>query len=196
MKSNISIIIIDDNYELDAPIIPLLQEDYQEVLVFNNPQEGTDFVIKNADTKRMILILDIKMPKLDGHQVLQKIREKSFNIPVILQSAVEKDKFDDFINNQAFAYLKRPTSMSDIRTTVKKAELFLDTEIEGAIEEWVKIQDKFSLDKPYIIEIGDKSYSLNDILREIRQQTEFGRQFQKDLIMATIDLLLKKKIRL
>ena len=86
--------------------------------------------------------------------------------------------------------------MSDIRTTVKKAELFLDTEIEGAIEEWVKIQDKFSLDKPYIIEIGDKSYSLNDILREIRQQTEFGRQFQKDLIMATIDLLLKKKIRL
>lgn len=196
MKSNISIIIIDDNYELDAPIIPLLQEDYQEVLVFNNPQEGTDFVIKNADTKRMILILDIKMPKLDGHQVLHKIREKSFNIPVILQSAVEKDKFDDFINNQAFAYLKRPTSMSDIRTTVKKAELFLDTEIEGAIEEWVKIQDKFSLDKPYIIEIGDKSYSLNDILREIRQQTEFGRQFQKDLIMATIDLLLKKKIRL
>lgn len=196
MKSNISIIIIDDNYELDSPVIPLLQEDYNEVIVFTNPQEGLNFIIDNAEIKRIIVILDIKMPKLDGHQVLNGIREISFNIPVILQSAVEKDKFDDFINNQAFAYLKRPTPLSATIAAVKKAELFLNTKVEGAIEEWIKIQDKFSLDKPYIIEVGDKSYSLNDILREIRQQTEFGQQFQKDLIMATIDLLLKKKIHL
>ena len=196
MKSNISIIIIDDNYEEDSPVIPLLQEDYQEVIVFNNPQEGLNYIINNADLKRMIVILDIKMPKLDGHGVLQGIRQKSFNIPVILQSAVEKDKFDDFINNQAFAYLKRPTSIETIIKTIKRAELFLNTEVEGAIEEWIKIQDRYDLDKPYIIEIGGNTYTLTDILREIRMQTEFGRTFQKDLTMAVIDMLLKKKIKL
>lgn len=44
-----------------------------------------------------------------------------------------------------------------------------------------------------LIQANGKQYTLNEILYEVRMQTETGQKLEKDLIMLTIDLLLRNK---
>ena len=50
-------------------------------------------------------------------------------------------------------------------------------------------------DKTYI-HAGDKSYSLNDIQKEVENETEFGLKLAKDMIQLTLDLLIRGKKQL
>lgn len=191
-----TLVIIDNTVSSDAAFVLQLKKLYEKVFIFGVPQIGLDYILQNYGQEKIIVILDILIPSMEGHLVLETIRKVSYNIPIILQSDKPEHKLSDFINFHIFAFLLRPTTDVAIIETIQRAELFLNTEVEGAIEEWVKIESRFPRNKPYLIEARGKSYSLNDILKEVRLQTPFGRQFQKDLIMATIDLLLKKKISL
>ena len=63
-----------------------------DIVQFKNGQEVLDFLYKTdtegcfEDSKRYILLLDIRMPKVDGMEVLRKIKadEKLRRIPVIM----------------------------------------------------------------------------------------------------------------
>ena len=63
-----------------------------DIVQFKNGQEVLDFLYKTdtegcfEDSKRYILLLDIRMPKVDGLEVLRKIKadEKLRRIPVIM----------------------------------------------------------------------------------------------------------------
>ena len=77
----------------------------------------------------------------------------------------------------------------------KEIETYLlnqpDNLIAEAMEEWVKSQDKNKIDNPLII--GAKSYSMVQILDEIRQRSTFGISFMKDVLNLTIDLIARGK---
>lgn len=199
-KLKVTVLLIDDLVDNNGPLVVKIRQAFEDVLVFDKPKEGLDYIVNNLD-KKIVVILDIKFPEseLDGHSILNKIRELSTLIPVILWSAVdEKDEtFSDFINNNAFAFLKQTTPINDIINKVKEAFDFLNSNIASAIEEWIQKKEKFEIDKPYIITLSDgKQYTLQQILEEVRKQSTFGKQFSKDLNILTIDLLLRNKKKL
>jgi CheY-like chemotaxis protein len=63
-----------------------------EILIFKDGQETLDFLLKNGDgphiqnNKRYILLLDIRMPKVDGLEVLSQIKKRNElkNMPVLM----------------------------------------------------------------------------------------------------------------
>ena len=195
-KSDTTIILVDDLLESYDPLVIKLKEVYIVVELFKAPQKALDYISNNLNSK-IIVLLDIKLshPKLDGHIMLEKIREMSFLIPVILWSNIDerKSKFSDFINNKAFAFVRQTAGYSKILEIVKKAEDNINLSVGGAIQEWVNLQDKKNKDAPYLITACGKQYTLNQLLNEVRQQTTFGKELEKDLVMLTIDLLLRGK---
>ena len=71
------------------------------------------------------MILDVKMPGLDGLQVLGLIRQRS-NIPVImLTGGHEKNTVSDALNLGADDYMRKPFSgpelIARIKTKLKRA---------------------------------------------------------------------------
>lgn len=66
-----------------------------------------------------------------------------------------------------------------------------DNLIEKAMEEWIESQDKNKIDNPLII--GAKSYSMRQVLNEIKQRSTFGINFMKDVLNLTIDLIARGK---
>ena len=196
-KSNANIIIVDDDESLkDDDLLFELEQSYNIVKLISTPKAGIEYIKENLSNKN-IVVLDYRFDDTQtGRDVLLQIRELSQTIPVILWTANSDriTEIEDFINNHTFAIISK-SPYSILTDKIKEAEVFLDNSIEGALEEWILMQDSKS-DTPYFLTIGGKSYTLNELLSEIRQNTKFGQKFVKDLNMLTIDLLLRRSEKL
>ncbi len=198
-QSNAIVVIIDDDKDLESSkrgFFIELRMEFKEVRVFDTPSEGIEFIQNNLQ-ERILVLLDIGFPANlpNGHIIMDSIRSFSFLIPVIIWSGVDQtaEPFADFINNKAFAFLSKVASNEDIVNKLKEAYKFADHDVSVALEDWIATHSEEERAKPYMLSVDGKELSLNDILKEIRLQTDTGKQFSKKLTKLTIDLLIRKK---
>ncbi len=196
----VTFVIIDDNKEIEEhPLLFTLEDKFKNVKFYSNPQEGLDYIKNNLDIN-LIVLLDIefsKDDKLDGHDLLKEIHNSSTLIPVILWSGINQtnEEFSDFINNRAFGFLSKDCSLEEAMQIVDKAFNNLKNSLDNTIEDWI-IESPEDKDKPIYFSTEGDAYSLNDILSEVRNQTEIGKDFAQRLNALTIDLLLRGKEKL
>jgi len=122
------------NYEFETPLRILLVDDEKEFVqtlserlkmrqftseIAYNGQEALDFT-DQEDTE--VMILDLKMPGIDGFEVLKQIKKRQPNIEVIILTGhgTEKDR-ETCMELGAFAYLQKPADIDLITDTMKKA---------------------------------------------------------------------------
>lgn len=196
--SDVQIVIIDDNLPVNDPILALLKRHYKDVELKSSHEDGLK-LIEASLAKKQIVVLDYDLgdPHFNGHDMLIAIRKHSYLIPVILFTAhIDKlGDVPDFINNKTFGLAAKSDSNAVVEL-VKKAEIAINTSIQGAIEEFISLHDSRKLNEPYMITANGTTYTLQQILEEIRLQTTFGKEFEKDLLALTIDLLLRNKVSL
>jgi hypothetical protein len=65
-----------------------------------------------------------------------------------------------------------------------------------AIDEWVESNPDERRNIPYIATSDGKSYTLNEILDEIRHETTVGKEFTNNLLKLTVDLVSRNKEKL
>jgi len=196
-KSKTTIVIIDDDPKFkNEPFILEAKELFENVFFFDDPKDGLEYVQGNIGS-RIIVILDLAFPDLlpDGHEILEKIRQWSFLIPVIIWSARDeaKEEFSDLIKNRAFSFLKKTASSGEIIQELLNADEFINSSIDTALEEWIIAHSEEQKNNPYMLTAEGNQLSLNDLLIEIRKQTPLGKQFSKSLSKLTIDLLARNK---
>lgn len=122
------------NYEFETPLRVLLVDDEKEFVqtlserlkmrqftseIVYNGQEALDFT-DQEDTE--VMVLDLKMPGIDGFEVLKKIKQTKPEIEVIILTGhgTEKDK-KICMDLGAFAYLQKPADIDLITDTMKSA---------------------------------------------------------------------------
>ena len=114
-----SILIIDDEKSIRNTLKEILEYEKFEVEEAENGEDG----LKKIDSKKYDLILcDIKMPKMDGLEVLTKIQEKNSDIPVVMisghgtiETAVQAIKVG------AFDFIAKPLDLNRLLVTVRNA---------------------------------------------------------------------------
>jgi DNA-binding NtrC family response regulator len=191
----VTFVIIDDNEEIrEHALLFTLEDKYQNVNFFSNPNEGLQYIKDNLDIN-LIVLLDIEFSdndKKNGHILLEEIYNAL--IPVILWSGINetKEEFSDFINNQAFGFLSKTSTIEESMIIIDKAYNHLKSSLDNTIEDWI-ISNETDKEKPIYLTADGETYSLNDILKEIRLQTPIGKEFSSKLNALTIDLLLRKK---
>lgn len=193
-KSSTNIIVIEDDqaFETHSSLF-YIKEKYESVNFFKSIQEGLDF-LKEHLSKKNIIILDYQLSGGRwGNDVLHTIRtDISKLVPVIFWTANTIKEISSIISDNAFAVVSKTDSIDALLNEVQKAEKELNFTIEGALEEWLVIEKENS-NKPYLIQISGKEFTLENILYELRHQTDLGQKFEKNLLMLTIDLLLRRK---
>lgn len=193
----VTFVVIDDNKDIEEHALLFSIEDkYNNVKFFDKPLDGLEFIKNNLDIN-LIVLLDIEFSKDDkenGHILLEEIYKMSALIPVILWSGINQteEEFSDFINNHAFGFLSKDSTLEESMSMIDKAYIHLKSSLDNTIEDWI-IENEEDKDKPIYVSTDGKSYSLNDILKEIRSQTEIGKEFAVKLNALTIDLLLRGK---
>ena len=105
------ILVVDDEEMVRNLLQRTLQEAEYDVITAANGQEALD---KVSQFNISLLLLDIKMPGLDGFQVLDRIRQRS-DIPVIMLTAVkEVTTVRGSFNLGADDYVTKPFSKREL----------------------------------------------------------------------------------
>jgi signal transduction histidine kinase len=112
------ILIVDDEEVIrDACRQTLANEGYQTFLAV----DGTDGLVKIRSEKPALVVLDIKMPGLDGMHVLQEIRNLDPEIvPVVITGYANLDTAIDAFKRGAYDFLPKPFSPEELRIIVKR----------------------------------------------------------------------------
>lgn len=113
------ILIIDDEKAICNTLKEILTYEKYEVDIANDGAEG----IKKAETGNYDLVLsDIKMPKMDGIEVLQKLQEISPDLPVVMISGHGNiDTAVEALKKGAYDYISKPPDLNRLLVTVRNA---------------------------------------------------------------------------
>ncbi|NBQ27395.1 MAG: DNA-binding response regulator [Rhodobacteraceae bacterium] len=123
------IALVDDDRNILTSVSMTLEAEGFEVETYNDGQSALDaFNRKLPD----MAVLDIKMPRMDGMELLQRLRQKT-NMPIIFLTSKD-DEIDEILGLRMGAddYVKKPFSqrllVERIRTLLRRNEV-----LDGAI---------------------------------------------------------------
>jgi DNA-binding response OmpR family regulator len=106
-----NVLLIDDEQDItEALKIGLGHHDFH-VDTYNDPVEG---VANYKEGKYDLVLLDIRMPKMNGFEAYQALREKDSNVKVCFLTAFEvyEKKFANVIPDSSKAHLlRKPISL-------------------------------------------------------------------------------------
>ncbi len=113
------ILIIDDDASLRRVLEYNLQEEGYEVFASASGEEGLRLV---EECRPELVITDMKMPGMDGFQVLQAIKELTPDALVIIITAFGAiDAAVQAMKLGAYDYITKPFNRDELKLTVKKA---------------------------------------------------------------------------
>ena len=119
------LLLIDDEQSLVETLSVLLKREGFEVV---SALTGTEGVEKFDETKPDIVLTDVRMPKMDGVEVLQTLRERNPHVPIVLmtaqaslQSAIQAVNLGathyvqkPFVNEELLAILRRSLEWGEV----------------------------------------------------------------------------------
>ena len=113
------ILVIDDERAIRNTLKEVLEYEKHEVDLAEDGPTGVELFTNNHYE---IVLCDIKMPKMDGIEVLQKIYEISPDIPVIMISGHGNiDTAVDAIKKGAYDFLEKPLDLNRLLITIRNA---------------------------------------------------------------------------
>ncbi|KKK37974.1 chemotaxis protein CheY [Mesobacillus campisalis] len=112
------ILIVDDQFGIRILLNEVLQkEGYQTYQAANGVQA---LEIVNQDTPDLVL-LDMKIPGMDGIEILKRMKVIEPNIRVIIMTAYgELDMIQEAMNLGALTHFAKPFDIDDIRAAVRQ----------------------------------------------------------------------------
>lgn len=136
------ILIVDDEPDMLKLLSMILKEKTPyDVTVTNNPIEALELAKnKNFD----IVITDLKMPGLDGLKLLEEIKKKDEDIPIIIITAYGTiDAATEAIQKGGFDFITKPFKKEQILFTIEKAIKWLKVQRENKmLRERLKINQQ------------------------------------------------------
>ncbi len=117
--SNPLILVVDDEHDiLDLVEYNLIKQGY-DVIKSDNGHDGIQLARKH---KPSLILLDIMMPKMDGHQMCQFLKQERYlkDIPIIFLTARSDEKSEvQSLDEGADDYLTKPISISKLMSHIK-----------------------------------------------------------------------------
>lgn len=113
------ILVIDDERSIRNTLKDILGLEGHKVEVAEDGEQGFTMA---SGTKFDAVFCDIKMPKMDGMEVLDKLRENSPETPIVMISGHgDVDTAVESIKKGAFDYIQKPLDLNRLLVTLRNA---------------------------------------------------------------------------
>lgn len=123
MQKPTRILIVDDEADLRASIISILEQEIPAPLTCDQAATGVEAIKLVESHFYDLILMDVKMPEMDGLQALQKIKEldpRTFVVIITAHSNV-RDAIEA-IKEGAYDYLEKPINRAKLLEIYKKSQ--------------------------------------------------------------------------
>ncbi len=115
-----NVLIIDDEKAIRKSLREILEYESYKVEEADSGQAGLKLIKENAFD---IVLLDIKMPHMDGMEVLEKLREMEEDLPVIMISGHGNEETAvEAVKKGAFDFISKPPDLNRLLITIRNAQ--------------------------------------------------------------------------
>ncbi len=133
---NTTILLVEDNADDEALTLRAFRKNNikNEIVVAHDGVEALDFLFgtgayagRDVSAKPQLILLDIKLPKIDGLEVLRRLRadERTKLIPVvILTSSKEEQDLVRGYSLGANSYVRKPVDFTQFMEAVRQLGMY------------------------------------------------------------------------
>ncbi|RMF61872.1 MAG: sigma-54-dependent Fis family transcriptional regulator, partial [Calditrichaeota bacterium] len=150
MKVPLKIFVVDDEDILRITMCDDLQDAGYEVEAFANPLEALESIRKKEVD---VVITDIKMPQMDGIELLGKIKEVRPDTYVIVMTAYSSvDSAVEAMKKGAYDYIAKPFKLDEMLLMLERI-----TELRTVKQENRRLQQEISSRYPLEALVGESA---------------------------------------
>ena len=116
------ILFVDDDASLRTVVPFALKRDGYDIATASDGYEALDMFAKE---KYDLVVQDVRMPGMDGLELLSRLKSENGDIPIIIMTAFSNwDVAVEAMRLGAFDYVKKPFDNDELRNIVKRALAF------------------------------------------------------------------------
>ena len=156
-----TVLIVDDEKNYPLILSAVLEEEGYEALTANSAQQALQ-ILKNADVD--LVLTDMRMPGMDGVELLERIKAEDSDLPVIMMTAHGTvEKAVEAMQKGAYSYILKPFDNEQLVLYVRKAiDMFRVVKENRQLRNAVESQYRFG-------NIIGKSKAMRDVFETIRK---------------------------
>jgi CheY-like chemotaxis protein len=118
MTKKIKVLMVDDEKRFRETTKKILKKKGFETILAESGEQALEMIDQGPD----IVILDIKMPGIDGHEALAEIKKRSPDLPVIMLTGHgDMPSAREALVEGAFDYLSKPCDIDLLAEKIKEA---------------------------------------------------------------------------
>ena len=111
-----TVLVVDDDTSILDTVSSILSGEGYDVVSASTGQEALAAV---ARKQPLLILLDMRMPVIDGWAVARALREQGISVPIVVMTAAESAKrWADEVG--AEGYLAKPFGLDELLTTVER----------------------------------------------------------------------------
>ncbi|MFB6263628.1 MAG: sigma-54-dependent transcriptional regulator [Bradymonadaceae bacterium] len=164
--SDLDILVVDDEEEIRHMLTMLLEGEGYDVEAVDNGEEALKELMSGDYA---VVLCDVRMPEMDGMELLEELEQRSIETTVIAMSAFgDREMAVEALRRGAYDYVDKPFNKEEILLTLAKAEerLELKKKTEQLEERSEAEGDAFSA-------IVGESEAIESVLDTVRQIADY-----------------------
>ncbi len=111
-----TVLVVDDDTSILDTVSSILSGEGYDVVSASSGQEALDAV---ARKRPLLILLDMRMPVMDGWAVARALRGQGITVPIVVMTAAESaQRWADEVG--AEGYLAKPFGLDELLTTVER----------------------------------------------------------------------------
>lgn len=117
----VNIVVVEDEYKIRYGLLQLISKQNMEYRVVGEAENGYEGLKMVRDLLPDVVITDIRMPKMDGLEMIENIRKLNINAKfVILTGYAEFEYAQKGLRLGVYDYLLKPVAISDVKNLLNR----------------------------------------------------------------------------
>lgn len=137
-----TILVVDDDLELQDLVGFALKREGFDVRAAHDAYEGLELIAKE---KIDLALVDVMLPKMDGLEMLSRLRERNKDLPVVVMTALTSPETAvSALRDHASDFLQKPFTVQQLLSVVNNvfdlAPRDIQIEVLSARPEWIELR--------------------------------------------------------